>query len=159
MDTLNGYISAIIDSLNSKNAVLDQIIVANGKQKDILESAELDLDLFDNNLEEKAALVNKLNSLDDAFTSVYDKVKEALATNKQNYKVQIEQMKALISEITDKSVKIQSEEARNKKLAEQVISNTRKDVGNARKNSSMASNYYKSMSQVDTSPQFFDSHK
>lgn len=159
MDTLNGYIDVIIDGLHKKNEVLDEIIIMNGKQKEIFSAEEIDMDLLEGNLEKKAELVEKLNRLDDGFTSVYDRIKEELPKHKEEYADRIAVMKELISQITDKSVKIQSDEARNKAIAEQFFSKSRREAGNARRSSTMANNYYKSMRQIDSSPQFFDRQK
>ncbi len=159
MDTLNGYIDVIIDGLHKKNEVLDEIIIMNGKQKEILSAEEFDMDLLEGNLEKKAELVEKLNHLDDGFTSVYDRIKEELPKHKEECADRIAVMKELISQITDKTVKIQSDEARNKAIAEQFFSKSKREAGNARRSSTMANNYYKSMRQIDSSPQFFDRQK
>lgn len=159
MDTLNGYIDVLIEGLQKKIEVLDQIIVMNDKQKEILSSEEFDMDLLDGNLEEKGKLIDQLNSLDNGFTSVYDRVKEELPKHKDEYAKQIAVMKELISLITDKSVKIQSDEARNKAMADQIFSRSRREAGEVRRNSNMANNYYKNMSRIDTAPQFFDQQK
>lgn len=159
MDTLSGYIDVMVEGLQKKIEVLDQIIVMNDKQKEILSSEEFDMDLLNDNLEEKGKLIDQLNSLDNGFTSVYDRVKEELPKHKDEYAKQIAVMKELISLITDKSVKIQSDEARNKAMADQIFSRSRREAGDVRRNSSMANNYYKNMSRIDTTPQFFDQQK
>lgn len=156
---INSMLDSMIDALTKKTEILDSIIIANGKQKNILAEAELDFDKFDDSLEEKTLLIEQLNHLDEAFTSVYDRVKEEIVNNKSKYRDYITRMQSLITEITDKSVKIQSEEARNRTLAEKALNASRKGVGAARRSNTMANNYYKSMSQVTDSPQFFDKQK
>ena len=86
-------------------------------------------------------------------------MRSELDSNRARYIDEIKLMKELVSEITGLSARIQSEEIRNKELAQRQFGKLRKDVKSARHNERMAANYYKSMSQIDTEPQFLDKKK
>lgn len=159
MGTTDNYVSIMIDGLKKKILILNQIIGITNREKELLLSEPLDMNTFDDNMKDKSLAVEQLTSLDNGFTAVYDRVKIELDTNKSKYEDQIKQMKILISKITELSVKIQSEEARNKELAQKQFGNIKKEVKLAKRNERMASNYYKSMSMVDTEPQFLDKKK
>lgn len=159
MGTTDNYISVMIDGLKKKILILNQIIVHTNREKELLSSDDISMDDFDTNMKEKAELIEKLTVLDDGFTSVFDRVKTELDSNRSKYAEEIKLMKLLVSEITELSVKIQSEEARNKELAQKQFVRLKKDVRSARHNERMAANYYKSMSQLDTEPQFLDKKK
>lgn len=117
------------------------------------------MDDFDLNMKEKSILIDQLSKLDDGFTSVYNRVKVELQDHKSMYEEQIKQMKVLISKITELSVKIQTQETRNRELAQKKFQNLKKEVQQAKRSERMASNYYKSMGMIDTEPQFIDKKK
>ena len=159
MGTTDNYVSIMIDGLKKKILILNQIIGFNDKEKQLLQKEPFDMDDFDVNMKEKATVLDQLILLDDGFTAVFNRVKFELVNNKNQYEVQIKQMKILISKVTELSVKIQSEEARNKELAHKQFSSIKKEVKSANRNERMASQYYKAMNMVDTEPQFLDKKK
>lgn len=159
MDTLSGYVDIILQSLKDKNQLLDELIAFNNKQREFLLADNVDADEFDNSLEIKAELIDKLEKLDDGFTSVYDRAKDDLVAHSSEYSAQIAQMKQFIAQITEKTTTIQAAEARNRKLAEEYFAKSRKETGAARRSSAMANSYYNSMRAGGSTSQFFDKHK
>ena len=149
----------MIDGLKKKILILNQIIGYNYKEKQLLQNEPFDMGNFDANMKEKATILDQLILLDDGFTAVFNRVKVELDNNRYQYEEQIKQMKILISKVTELSVKIQSEEARNKELAHKQFSSIKKEVKLANRSERMASQYYKAMNMVDTEPQFLDKKK
>lgn len=117
----NTYITAMIDSLNKKIDVLNEIHVKNEEQLKLAKAVPFSLEDFDKNAEKKTVLIYKLNKLDEGFDLVYGKIKDELKSNKDAYKDEIRTMQELIGKITDLSVKIQAEEARNKSAMESAF--------------------------------------
>jgi len=156
MGTTDNYVSIMVDGLKKKILILNQIIGFNYKEKQLLQNEPFDMDDFDVNMKEKATVLDQLILLDDGFAAVFNRVKVELDNNKHQYEDQINQMKILISKITELSVKIQSEEARNKELAHKQFSSIKKEVKLANHSERMAAQYYKAMNRVDTEPQFLD---
>lgn len=156
----NDYISIMVQSLQKKLEVLNGIIEKNIEQRQILEQEELDTDAFEQNIKLKSDLVDQVEFLDDGFEELYGRVKSVIETEKQEHKEEIQLMKQLITEITEKSVTIQSQEARNRKLVEQRFSQERKKVRNMRNTSTVANQYYKNMSKLNVvDAQFMDKKK
>lgn len=159
MKETESYISIMIDGLEKKIELLNNISNFNVKQKKILESEQLDLEDFNKTVEEKGKLIESLVSLDSGFEAVYDRVKEDIANNKSAYTEQVKIMQKLIAQITELSVKVQSEEARNKELVQDRFGRLKQGIKETRKNNKAVANYYKSMSKIDNSPQFMDKKK
>lgn len=154
------YLTLLEESLRSKLQVLDEIQQYNLKQQEIFQAEEVDIDRFDEYVEEKGNLIDKLNSLDNGFESLYAKVSKQLSENRDQYKDQIKQLQELVTKVTESSVSIQAQEARNKKLIEDFFRKTREDLGMGRKSSKAAYDYYKNMSKsAVVLPQFMDSKK
>ena len=156
----NDYISIMVQSLQKKLEVLNGIIEKHVEQRQILEQEELDTDAFEQNIKLKSDLVDQIEFLDDGFEELYGRVKSLIETEKQEHKEEIQLMKQLITGITEKSVTIQSQEARNRKLVEQRFSQERKKVRSMRNTSTVANQYYKNMSRLNVvDAQFMDKKK
>lgn len=154
------YIQIMLQSLEKKSRVLDQIIQLNEQQKTVLESADSPVEDFDEIVEKKSALIEQMEQLDSGFEKLYDRVREELRTNKDTYKDQIRKMQDYIRAVTDKSVQIQTQEARNKELMTSKFARVKKQARQVRTNFKATSSYYQSMSRTSViDPQFMDDKK
>lgn len=154
------YISMLVQSLQKKNRILDEIMEINRRQRDILDNPNADPDDFDKTVEEKSERIEELDCLDDGFQEVFHEVKDELERHKASYAVEITQMQQLIKELTDKSASIQVQESRNKKLMEQRFASVKKQAREVRKSQKVVNQYYKNMMRTNyIDPQFTDSKK
>ena len=141
----NQYITIMLQSLQKKEKVLNSIIQINKRQKEELENRSLDPDDFDKTVEEKSELIKQLVLLDNGFEKLYEKVREELQTNKEIYKDEILKMQGYIRTLTDRSMEIQAQEARNKQLMEQKFASVKKQVKEIRSSQKVVNQYYKNM--------------
>lgn len=149
----NGYITSFSSSDNASGKL-------DIKQKNQLEDPQLTPDDFDEVVEAKSRLIDQLNNLDSGFEKLFERTKEELNGHKEDYKEQIRTMQEHIRSITDKSVKIQSQEARNKDLMTLKFASIKKQAREVRVGTQAASRYYKSMSGTGyMEPQFMDNKK
>ena len=154
------YLNILQDSLIKKLELLDQIEKKSLEQSEMIKVTNVDLALVDANMDEKAKLIDEILKLDSGFESIYEKVREQLLTNKEQFKVQIHNLQGLISKITEKSTSIQAIEARNKAQMDIVFATQKKEVHNRKNAMSVARDYYQNMNKVKhVSPQFMDHKK
>ena len=154
------YVEIMIQSLNKKLQVLDKIIEANLIQKEILEDDKAAVDEFDKTVEEKAKLIEQMQQLDSGFEKLFARVQEELEANKDAHAEEIRAMQNAIRKITDKSMEIQAQEARNKELMVRKFAFVKDTAKNIRTNSKAASQYYKNMMKLNyIDPQFMDNKK
>lgn len=154
------YINILLQDLRKKKLVLDKIIQANQKQQEALEDPNLDPNDFDVIVEEKAGLITQLEQLDDGFTQVYERVREPLQTQKEQYADEIREMQKLIRQLMERSVDIEAQEQRNKALMTQKFANVRKQVREVRSSQKVVNKYYQNMMKSKfISPQFLDDKK
>ena len=147
----------LLQSLEKKNALLDQMIQQNGVQEEILKQEEFDMDAFDAAIDQQDSYVEQLEKLDQGFESVYDRVREELIENKERYRSEITRMKEQIQQITDKIVTLNAGNMRNKMLAENQFKKKRQEIGNGASKNKVAKNYYNNMNKLNyVSPQFYD---
>ncbi len=158
MDKL--YLTILMESLEKKIRILDQIIMADQEQREALEDPNLDPDDFDRIVEKKAEFIDQLEQLDAGFEEVFARVKEELDGNREQYKEQIHIMQDLIRKITDKSLLIQKQEAQNKELMEKKFTAVRSQAREVRKSQKIVNQYYKNMMKNNyNDPQFLDNKK
>ena len=156
----NQYIFIMLQSLQKKEKVLDSIMRINQRQRTELENPSLDPEDFDKTVEEKSELIEQLGLLDNGFEKLYEKVREELQDNRETYKNEILQMQRLIRSLTEKSMEIQAQEARNKQLMEQKFADIKKQVREIRSSQKVVNQYYRSMmNKAYTEPQFLDNKK
>ena len=146
------------ESLVKKLDVMKKIQEENARQKEILSDPEkVEFEEFDKTVDIKGEYIDQVLALDDGFQSLFDRVKEEVGNNKDQYADQIKRMQALIHDITAASASIEAEEHRNKKLAEKYFSYARTQMNQSKQTSAAAFNYYQTMSNYkNVPPQFMD---
>lgn len=157
---IENYLNILEESLRKKIEVLERIQKLNEVQTGILKQETVDLEAFDQTVDEKGLCIDELTGLDEGFESLYDNIRQELVGNRQKYTVQIKKLQELISLVTDKSVAVQAQETRNKALVESYFKRERQDLGTTRKNSRAVYGYYQNMNQNKVSqPYFMDQKK
>lgn len=152
------YLDILEESLQKKLQIMEKIQKYNLCQQEIFQAENVDLEEFDACVDQKSALLEELIALDDGFEALYRNVDQELKDNRQKYAEQIKRLQELVTGVTEESVTIQTQEARNKKLVEDYFRKARAGIARNRKNSRAAFDYYKSMSGSDVAPpQFMDS--
>lgn len=141
------YIAIMLQSLQKKEKVLDEIIRLDDVQKKVLTDNNCTVDEFDETVEAKSACIEQLNQLDSGFQKLYAEVEAEIKDNREKYSAEIKKMQECIRSVTDKSVKIQAQEARNKELLKEKIANVHKQATEVRKNSRAITGYYNSMKE------------
>ena len=151
----DSYMALMIQSLRKKEEVLSVIIEENQKQREILEVVNGTADAFDATVEAKARLIEQLDQLDSGFEKLFERMKEELEGNKEHYAEDIRTAQSLIRSITDKSIEIRTQEARNKDLMTSKFAGIKKQAQKARKSSKAVAEYYRTMAGV-IDPHFLD---
>lgn len=155
---MENQLTILSESLDKKLQVLNDIQEYNRKQEQSFREGTVHFDDFDEAIEEKGRLIERLSRLDEGFEAVYGRLAEELKGNREKYKEQIRELQDKIRQVTELGVSIQAQEQRNKKLVEQYFARERSNIRQGRKNSRAAYDYYKSMSgQSVQASRFMDS--
>ena len=157
---MESQLTILSESLDKKLEVLRKIQEYNRRQEEEKKKKKVDMSLFDDAVEEKQRLIDEVVRLDDGFEIMYEKLAGELEGNRQRYAAQIRELQAKVAKVTELSVSVQAQEARNKKLIESYFAKERANIGQRRKSARSAFDYYKSMSSTGYSqPQMYDSKK
>ena len=138
------YVSALEDSLRSKEVVLKRLLELTERQGVVLQE-KMDTDEFDRLMQEKEICIVRIQELDKGFDNLFNRIGVALKANKEQYQVRILQMQDAIQRITDLSVKVQTAEKRNKELFIAFVSGKRKEIRDFKKSNKTAVSYYQNM--------------
>ena len=138
---MDNYLGILEESLQKKLKVLEEIAVYNKEQEQLLRKESVSLEELDENMSHKDELIQKVTALDEGFETLYERIKEQILTHKDDYKEQIRKLQQLISQVTEKSVSIQAQEARNKKLIEDYFKKERSQLRQNRQSYKAAYNY------------------
>lgn len=150
----------LLRSLEKKNELLDQMISLNSVQEGILKQEEFDMDAFDAAIDRQSACVEELDKLDQGFETVYDRVRDELMRNREQYRAEIARMQEQIQQITDKIVTLNAGNMRNKMLAENQFKKKQQAIGSGVSKNRAAVNYYNNMNNLNyVKPQFYDNKK
>ena len=154
------YVDIMIQSLEKKISVLEEIKKQNELQKQLLEDDKAEAEEFDATVEKKASLIEQMTQLDSGFDKLFERVKEAMDTDRESYAEKIKTMQSLIRRITDLSMELQAQEARNKDLMTRKFVFIRETAKAVRTNTKAATQYYQNMMQLNViDPQFMDNKK
>lgn len=155
----SAYVQALIDSLKKKQQILENLIVLNEEQSQIITQEEFSGEKFQDNIDKKDKLIENLVRLDEGFDSVFARVRQELDGKKHLYEEQIKIMQGLIRMVTELSVKVERQEAANKSQIQSRFASMKKEVREAKRSSTMANKYYKSMNKLNYEPHFMDQKK
>lgn len=154
------YIAVLKQSLKKKLELLDTIAALNVLQKQMLEDPELEPEELEQNIDRKAELIEQLTALDEGFEQIYERVREEMSDSREQYAEDIRQMKSDIALIMDRNATIQSQEKRNRALAEKKFSSVRKQVREVKQSRKAVSTYYHNMMNTNfVDPQYMDNKK
>ncbi len=151
------YLSILIDSLKKKNVLLDDVHRISKQQNELLQLPTVDFELFDQSVDEKDVFVQQLLKIEEGFELIYDKIKDELPQRKTEFKEEIQQLQEYIALIMEKSMTIQALENRNQQMIQQSLQEERKKLGEGRRSSKVALDYYQTVNKNAVAPpQFLD---
>ncbi len=151
------YLSILIDSLKKKNILLDDVFRISKQQNELLQQATIDFELYDQEVDEKDKFIQQLIKIEEGFELIYEKIKDELPQRKVEFKEEVQELQEYIALIMEKSMTIQALENRNQQIIQQSLQEERKKLGEGRRSSKVAMDYYQTVSKNKVSPpQFMD---
>lgn len=154
------YLDSLKDSLILKSSLLSEVTELSYQQKEIVSAENVNWDEFDQLVDKKSELIDKLNNLDDGFETVYSRISSELESDKDKYKDRIINIQNLIKEVTEKSTSLMALEERNKVLVTNSFKKARQKISQNKVSNKVASSYYRAMSKVNyIDPQLMDKKK
>ena len=159
MENTQNYLQILEESLNRKITILDELERLTMSQRDIVQADEFDEEVFNANVEQKAALIREIEKLDRGFQLLFDNLKKLLDDNRAQHAEEIKRLQELVKGVMDRSTELQVMEARNKDMIKSRFAALKKEARTIKKSREMAANYYKTMNNISSEPYFLDKKK
>lgn len=159
MDNTQNYLLVLEQSLSKKINILSELERLTQVQREIVTNEQFNEEAFNDNVEQKAALINELEKLDKGFQILYDNVKAQIEDNRQTYSAEIQRLQVMIKTIMDRSAALMVLENQNKEMITKRFATLKKEARQVKKNRNLAANYYKSMNNISSEPYFLDKKK
>lgn len=153
------YIRMMLDVLSKKEIHLTKLLELTIEQEALLKEENFNEAEFALIIEKKSGNLRKLEEFDSGFQSIYNRVAEEMKQNKEEYKNQILEMQALITRVTDLSVKLTALEEKNKNTLEVKFREKRQNIRQFKVSKQTASKYYKNMIGMQTGASYFMDQK
>lgn len=158
--SMDSLLQILQDSLKQKLEILADIEAKSREQAELLTNPDVSLEVLDQNMNEKAELVEAISKLDAGFEVLYESIREELVGNKDAYKEQIRAIQTYVAGIMDRSASIEAIEARNKAAIEMIFQNRKKALQHKKAASCVARQYQKTAKNLNVvNPHFVDSKK
>ena len=145
MDNSSVFISVLHDSLSRKVEIVKEIIELTKEQSRILSAQDMDSDRFDDIIDEKGVRIDEMLEIDKGFNVTFERVRDILQNNKEEYRSQIIEMQNFIRVITDMSVEIEFLEQSNKTMFADFLHGKRKEIRKFNVNNKIAASYNNNM--------------
>jgi hypothetical protein len=149
------YLSLLDKSLKKKGSILDRLIELTQRQGNLISNDKIEDVQFNNIINDKDELIKLINELDNGFEQIYQRVKDVITADPDSFGTQIEELKELITAVTDKGIQLQVMERRNKDKIDAYLQTKRKSIKSFKVNSRTASSYYSSMNNIKTEEAYF----
>lgn len=154
------YLQALRTGLDEKSDVLRRLQEKTDGQTELLKAEKTDWDAFDLLIDDKDALIDELDRLDDGFNAAFDKIKDELKSRQTEYRAQIAELQNRIQTVTAQSTSLQASEQRNHELAVQKFATERRGIRQQKTSNRVAANYYANMNKINfIDPQLMDKKK
>ena len=144
----SNYLMIMVESLTKKIEILEKLLEYTKKQEMLLEEEEFRMEEFSKILDKKGELIDVLNTMDQGFEQVYERMEEEIKGKKEEHAHEILLMQQRIKNITDLSIKLQELEYKNKEKVEMQFSQKKNEIKTFRQSKDNVNKYYRVMSKT-----------
>ena len=125
---MTNELQLLIEALEKKKTILQDILQKSKAQNDVASLENFDAKQFDQLVDDKAELLQQMESIDDGFDAVYHRIKDEMLQKKDDFKTEIARMQKLIRETIDLGAQIHTTEVRTKEKLGVAIERSRQDL-------------------------------
>ena len=144
----SNYLMIMVESLSKKINILEKLLEYTKEQELLLAEDEFSMEEFSGLLDKKGELIDVLNTMDQGFEQVYERMEEEIKGKKEEHVHEILLMQQRIKTITDLSIKLQELEYKNKEKIEVQFSKKRNEIKTFRQSKDNVNKYYRVMSKT-----------
>ncbi len=155
MDQNRNYMSVLIDTLEKKQDALKTILKLTKEQEGISKQDIYPEGDMEQLLNAKEVQIARLNSLDEGFQSVFDRVRAAVKRNPDLYKDEIIRLQNQIRVCTELGNEIMVLEQRNRERFSVLFSKSHSQYSVSKTKANVAQNYFRTMNNTKILDPYF----
>ena len=144
-NTNKTYLTLLSDTVQKKERLLEELILDTIKQAACFQNGEFDEDTFNQLYDKKMEALKEIESLDDGFVSLFERVRDDIKTNRQEYETEIKDLQERIKRITEKGLKLQRSENDNKLKFDHMLQQKHSKIKEYNISKKSAAAYYNNM--------------
>jgi len=149
------YVTVLVETLTKKKDALQNILRITKEQEAMAKAGSYQEDEMERMLNEKEIQIARINTLDEGFQSVYERIRGEVMANRGQYRVDLERLQQLIRECTDLGNEIMVLEERNQSRFRQLFSQSKQQYSVSKNKANVAQNYFRTMNNAKVVDAYF----
>lgn len=139
------YIKALRENLTKKERLLYNLYDITKQQQTYLSAEQFEYDVFEELMDVKDQMLEELDTLEEGFETIYERVRETLHSHQAEYAGDIREMQNRIREIVSLGAKLRALEERNRTKLESILGTRQQEIKKYQQSSQIANQYYQNM--------------
>ncbi|MDO5154420.1 MAG: hypothetical protein Q4D51_00500 [Eubacteriales bacterium] len=149
------YISVLIETLEKKRDALQNILRITKTQEQIAKGSVYQEEEMERALNEKDIQIARINTLDEGFQSVYERVRAEVQRQPDLYRKDLVHLQDLIRECTDLGNQIMVLEERNRDRFQSLFAQSKRQYSASKNKANVAQNYFRTMNNTKILDAYF----
>lgn len=155
MEQNKHYLAVLVDALEKKKDALQNILQITKEQAELAKADTYQEEAMEKTLNAKEVELSRVNTLDEGFQSVFDRVRSEVKRNQELYRDEIARLQELIRQCTELGNEIMVLEERNRNQFSILFAKSKKDYSVSRTKASIAQNYLRTMNNTKILDAYF----
>lgn len=155
MEQNKNYLAILVDALEKKKDALQNILRITQEQAELAKADTYQEAAMEKTLNAKEIELSRVNTLDEGFQSVFDRVRSEVKRNQELYKDEIARLQELIRQCTELGNEIMVLEERNRNRFSTLFAKSKKDYSVSRTKANVAQNYLRTMNNTKILDAYF----
>ena len=151
----SNYIAILKDALYKKQNALELILKITKAQEVLSKHSSYQEQEMERLLNEKEMQIARINTLDEGFQSIYDRVRVEVKDHPEQYAEEVKQLQDLIRVCTDLGNEIMVLEERNRERFSVLFSNAKSQYTVSKTKANVAQHYHKTMNNTKIMDAYF----
>ncbi|MDD6070253.1 MAG: hypothetical protein PUC12_05470 [Clostridiales bacterium] len=155
MEQNKNYLAVLVDALEKKKDALQNILQITQEQAELAKAETYQEEAMEKTLNAKEVELSRVNTLDEGFQSVFDRIRSEVKRNQELYKDEIARLQELIRQCTELGNEIMVLEERNRNQFSALFAKSKKDYSVSRTKANVAQNYLRTMNNTKILDAYF----
>lgn len=149
------YVTVLVETLIKKKDALQTILRITKDQEAMAKGGSYQETDMERMLNEKEIQIARINTLDEGFQSIYERIRNEVMANREPYRAELQQLQQLIRECTDLGNEIMVLEERNQARFRQLFSQSKQQYSVSKNKANVAQNYFRTMNNAKVVDAYF----